>query len=95
MQSTFSQKVVQKVPSQAQPVQTVPKKRTNLSITETLLVETKSLGINISQSAEWGINQAIVNARKEQWLAENSHSIASSNEYIKQHGLPLSQYRNF
>lgn len=72
-----------------------PKKRTNLSISEPLLAEAKSLGINLSQAAESGIKQAIVSARRAQWLTENSHALASANAYIKQYGLPLARFRTF
>ena len=71
------------------------KKRTNLSISETLLLEAKSLGINLSQSAEVGIRQAVAGAKREQWLAENGSAIDSSNAFVEQSGLPLAQYRHF
>ena len=71
------------------------KKRTNLSINETLLNEAKELGINISSSAEFGIKHALLKRKKLLWLEENKDAIASSNEYVVKNGLPLDKFRNF
>uniref|UniRef100_A0A486XT99 COG5302: Post-segregation antitoxin (Ccd killing mechanism protein) encoded by the F plasmid n=1 Tax=Rheinheimera sp. BAL341 TaxID=1708203 RepID=A0A486XT99_9GAMM len=67
------------------------KKRTNLSLDNTLLLEAKSLGINLSQSAEAGIAEAIKQCKQALWLRNNAEAIASSNEFINQNGLPLAQ----
>jgi len=71
------------------------KKRTNLSLDNTLLLEAKSLGINLSQSAEAGIAEAIKQRKQALWLRNNAEAIATSNEFINQNGLPLAQYRSF
>ncbi len=71
------------------------KKRTNLSISEVLLNEAKSLEVNLSQSAEQGISQAIAKAKKEKWLRENTDSLVSSNDFVNQNGLPLARYKQF
>lgn len=34
-------------------------------------------------------------ARAERWRAENTEALASSNEYVERHGLPLSGFRHF
>ena len=73
----------------------VVKKRTNLSLNTTLLQEAKSLGINLSQSAETGIAEAIKQRKQALWLKNNAEAITSSNEFINQNGLPLAQYRSF
>ncbi|HAW92693.1 MULTISPECIES: type II toxin-antitoxin system CcdA family antitoxin [unclassified Arsukibacterium] len=71
------------------------KKRTNLSLDNTLLQEAKSLGINLSQSAEIGITEAIKQRKQALWLDNNAEAIDSSNKFVNQHGLPLAQYRTF
>ena len=71
------------------------KKRTNLSLDTNLLQEAKSLGINLSQSAETGIAEAIKQRKQALWLRNNAEAITSSNEFINQNGLPLAQYRSF
>lgn len=73
----------------------VGKKRTNLSLDSALLQEAKALGINLSQSAENGIAEAVKHYKKDLWLEENADAIASSNDYVEKHGLPLAKYRRF
>ena len=72
-----------------------PKKATSVSLAEPLLAEAKALGINVSQAAEEGLAKAVAMKREEQWIRENWDAIQSSNEYVEQHGSPLSKYRMF
>ena len=78
-----------------QKLATTHKKRTNLSINESLLKEAKSLDINVSYSAEQGIFHAVNERKKVKWLEENTKAIESSNSFVNEHGLPLSTFRNF
>ncbi|GGD50491.1 type II toxin-antitoxin system CcdA family antitoxin [Lacimicrobium alkaliphilum] len=71
------------------------KKRTNLSLDGSLLQEAKRLGINISDSAEKGIAQAVRDRQTALWLEDNAQAIESSNEFVNKQGLPLAKYRNF
>ncbi|KUM53310.1 type II toxin-antitoxin system CcdA family antitoxin [Rheinheimera sp. EpRS3] len=71
------------------------KKRTNLSIDSQLLQEAKQLGINVSQSAEAGLAQAVSQQKQQRWLQENNQAIESSNDFVAHHGLPLAQYQHF
>lgn len=71
------------------------KKRTNLSIDSQLLFEAKLLGINVSQSAEAGLAQAVKLQKQQRWLKDNNHAIESSNDFVAHHGLPLAKYRHF
>ena len=75
--------------------ETSHKKRTNLSIDSQLLHEAKLLGINVSQSAEAGLAQAVQLQKQQLWLQENSQAIASSNDFVIRHGLPLAKFRHF
>lgn len=68
---------------------------TNFSLNSELLQEAKSLGINISRSAEFGIAQAVREHKRQQWLQDNAEAIESSNVYAENHGLPLSKFWNF
>ncbi|WP_088330504.1 type II toxin-antitoxin system CcdA family antitoxin [Lacimicrobium sp. SS2-24] len=74
---------------------TTAKKRTNLSLDGALLQEAKHLGINISNSAEKGIEQAVRERKQALWLEDNVEAIESSNEFVNKQGLPLAKYRNF
>ena len=72
-----------------------PRKATNVSISEALLVEAKALKITVSKAAESGLLLALAEKRAELWLVENRAALDSSNAYVEQHGLPLAQYREF
>lgn len=71
------------------------RKPTNLSLDSALLKEAKSLGINVSRSAEAGIAEAVKRHKREKWLKENAAALASSNAYVEANGLPLAQHRQF
>jgi antitoxin CcdA len=71
------------------------RKPTNLSLDSELLHEAKTLGINISRSAEAGIEAAVRHQKQLDWLKENTAALESSNDYVEKNGLPLLQYRQF
>ncbi|MBF0335801.1 MAG: type II toxin-antitoxin system CcdA family antitoxin [Alphaproteobacteria bacterium] len=73
----------------------VAKKATNLSLSQTLVNEAKSLGINLSRACERGLAEEIADARAAQWREENHAAIESYNDYIETHGLPLARFRQF
>jgi antitoxin CcdA len=79
----------------SKPAKSASKRATNVSLSDSLLLEAKALGINISQAAERGLAQAIEEKQTELWLVENRTALDSSNDYVKQHGLPLARYRQF
>jgi antitoxin CcdA len=68
---------------------------TNLSIDAELLTIAKEVGVNISRSAEVGIQEAVKNKLRELWLQENKEALLSSNAFIEEHGLPLEKFRSF
>lgn len=71
------------------------RKPTNLTLDSQLLSDAKALKVNLSRAAEDGVRVAVVQARKEQWLSENSDALESSNTFIERQGLPLERYRQF
>lgn len=73
----------------------IPKRATNVTLSEPLLAEAKALGINVSQAAEAGVSQAVAAKRAERWAHENHEAIQSSNAFVEKHGLPLAKYRMF
>lgn len=75
--------------------QSSTRRPTNLSIDADLLSVAKSLGVNISRSAEVGIKEAVSQKLREQWLDENKSALISSNQFIEENGLPLQKYRSF
>lgn len=67
---------------------------TNISLPADLVNDAKLLGINVSQSCEEGLRKAVRKALGEQWKRDNIEAIESSNEYVRNHGVPLSRYRD-
>ncbi|MHC8494772.1 type II toxin-antitoxin system CcdA family antitoxin [Thalassospira sp. SM2505] len=71
------------------------RKATNISIDVELLAEAKSLGINISRTAEQGLREAVAKKRAEQWRAQNKAALEASNAFVEEQGIPLSAHRKF
>ena len=71
------------------------KRPANLSIDAELLTIAKEVGVNISRSAEVGIQQAVNKKLRELWLQENKEALLSSNAFIEENGLPLEKFRSF
>jgi antitoxin CcdA len=68
---------------------------TNISLDSRLIAEARALGVNISRACELGLAEQVAEARKARWLAENGPALASSNDHVEQHGLPLAASRLF
>ena len=68
---------------------------TNLSIDAELLTIAKEVGVNISRSAEVGIQQAVKQKQRDLWLQENREALMSSNAFVEENGLPLEKFRSF
>jgi antitoxin CcdA len=68
---------------------------TNLSLNAALVDEAKELGINISQAAAAGLQEAVGKRRAERWLEENGAALRSYNEFVSMRGLPLDKFRLF
>jgi antitoxin CcdA len=67
----------------------------NVTLPESLIQEAKALGINISQACEKGLAAAVAEAQGAAWLSENRPAIEAWNEYVEEHGIPLSEFRQF
>jgi antitoxin CcdA len=76
-------------------VQGSGKKATNLSLDQALLKDARALGVNISQAAEKGLEEAVRKARAEAWLEQNQGAIEASNQWVEANGLPLAKHRMF
>ena len=60
-----------------------------------LLDQARELGLNVSQACEGGLKAGIARYCAAQWLQENREALASSNDYVERHGLPLAEFRQF
>jgi antitoxin CcdA len=72
-----------------------PKRATNVTLNESLLDAARQLGINLSRACERGLQMQIAEVQAQRWRDENQAAIASSNDYVERHGLPLAKFRQF
>ncbi len=71
------------------------RRSTSLTLDRGLLEEARSLGVNVSRAAEHGLAQAVAEARRLRWQAENAGEIADYNRFIEAAGVPLAEFRKF
>lgn len=67
----------------------------DLTVSEALVTEAESLGLDVAGAAEQGIALAIKAERERRWKIENAEAIKADNDYVAKHGLPLAKYRLF
>jgi antitoxin CcdA len=71
-----------------------PKRPTNVSLPAELVAEAKRLGLNVSEACQTGLAAEVKKAREAAWKEENREAIESYNAYVREHGMPMAQYRN-
>jgi antitoxin CcdA len=71
------------------------RKAHDLTVSEALVAEAESLGLDITGAAEQGIARAIKAEKERRWKIDNAEAIRASNDYVAKHGLPLAKYRMF
>jgi antitoxin CcdA len=69
------------------------RRATNVSLRADLIEEAKTLDINVSQACEAGLVGEVKRAREARWLAENLPALEAWNEWVRENGLPYSEYR--
>lgn len=67
----------------------------DLTVSDALIAEAESLGLDIKGAAEKGIALAIKAEKERRWKIENAEAIQADNDYVAKHGLPLAKYRQF
>ncbi|ALT79855.1 type II toxin-antitoxin system CcdA family antitoxin [Paucibacter sp. KCTC 42545] len=71
------------------------RRTTKINISAALVARAKEMGVNVSQAAEQGVEDAVAKRMGERWLEENQEALISSNAFVEAHGLPLAKYRPF
>jgi antitoxin CcdA len=66
-----------------------------VTLPEALLQEAKALGIDISQACEKGLAASVAEARAAAWLQQNRPALDAWNDHVEEHGIPLSEFRQF
>lgn len=73
----------------------VRRRPTNVSLDPDLVDEAKALGVNLSRACESGLQAELKAERWRRWRAENADAIESSNQWVRENGLPLARFRQF
>jgi len=71
------------------------KKAANLSVDRDLLELARGLNLNLSQVLEAGLNEAIRQRQREQWLQKNRPALDAYNEHIEKDGAFSDGLRSF
>ena len=64
-----------------------PRRRVNVTLSEPLCEEAKTLGLNVSRAAEAGLAAAVKAEKERRWLEENADAIAAYNARISREGV--------
>ena len=72
-----------------------PRRRTNVSINADLLRQAKAHGIGLSAALEERLAELLRQRGREAWLERNRQAIDAANAYLREHGVPLDEYRQF
>ena len=67
----------------------------NVSLDAALIEDARTLGVNVSQACETGLEARIKELRRERWLVENQEALEAMNAYVEEYGLPLGHLRQF
>ena len=65
------------------------KRKTSLTLDSAALDAAKTLEINVSAVAEAALIQAVAEARRQNWLAENAAAFAAQSDWHDRNGHPL------
>jgi antitoxin CcdA len=67
------------------------KRKTSLSLDAETLDAARDLGLNVSALADLALKQAVAQARRQQWRAENADAFAAQAEWHEKNGHPLAE----
>ncbi|TAL84999.1 MAG: post-segregation antitoxin CcdA [Candidimonas sp.] len=76
-------------------MKTHPKRATNISLSVDVCKEAKLLGINLSQTCEHFLREAIRAEKGRRWGAEHADFVSAYNQTVEEDQLPLEQWRSF
>ena len=65
------------------------KRKTSLTLDAEALEGAKELGINVSAVAEAALIEAVAEARRKRWFAENAGAFAAQSDWHERYGHPL------
>ena len=65
------------------------RKRTTLTLAETTIANARRLNLNMSAIADAAIQEAVRQARREEWKQEHADALAAQDDWQDQHGHPF------
>lgn len=71
------------------------RKPVNLSLDTGVVEAAREAGINLSQTCEAALRDAVRAERERRWQEENREAIEGWNAWTEKNGLPLARYRQF
>ena len=72
-----------------------PKKSANLSIKSDLLRRAKEEHINLSQTLENSLVEALQTKKRQEWLTDNKEAVEDYNRFVDEHGVFSDTLRSF
>ncbi len=72
-----------------------PKRAANVTVNEDLLRRARELGINLSQTLEGALVEAVAAESRRLWLERNAKAIAAYNRDVDRHGCFGDPFRAF
>jgi len=74
---------------------TSPKRATNISLSLDVYEDARQLGLNLSQTCDRLLREAIRQEKARRWAIEHADFIDAYNRVTEAEGLPLEQWRSF
>lgn len=65
------------------------RRKTSLTLDADTLDAARDLGVNVSAVADAALREAVAQARRRHWLADNADAFAAQAEWHERHGHPL------
>jgi antitoxin CcdA len=72
-----------------------PRLRTSVSVNADLLRQAKAHGIGLSAALEERLAELLRDRQRQAWRERNREAIDAANAYLREHGMPLDEYRQF
>ena len=76
-------------------IRNAPKRAVNLTLNSKVLDMAREMGMNISQTVDGLLTEAVLKQYWQRWGEDNKEAIAHYNARIAREGLPLARYRTF
>jgi antitoxin CcdA len=73
----------------------VPKRATNVSVRNDLLIAAREAGVNLSATLERALAEELAEVKRKKWREDNRDAIAAYNEHVDKRGVFSDDVRSF